>query len=92
MTGTSRNVPLGAEDRPGQGTDFRVWAPAVRKVEVLTEGPAQAVRMRRDDTAYFSALVAQAQPGTRYRFRLDRSDGVMHLSMTGLSAIDPLDT
>jgi maltooligosyltrehalose trehalohydrolase len=73
VTTTARRLPIGAEHRPGTGTHFRVWAPAAREVDVVFEGaraPAAAA-LRHEGGGYFSGLVAQAQPGTRYRFRLD---------------------
>jgi maltooligosyltrehalose trehalohydrolase len=55
-----------------------VWAPAAARVEVLLEGadaPAP-VALRPEEQGYFSGLVPQAGPGTRYRFRLDGGDAV----------------
>jgi maltooligosyltrehalose trehalohydrolase len=68
-----RRLPIGAEYRPREGTHFRVWAPAVQRVEVVFEGDAApaAAALEHEKGGYFSGLVAQAGPGTRYRFRLD---------------------
>jgi maltooligosyltrehalose trehalohydrolase len=33
----ARRLPIGAEPRPGGGVDFRVWAPARQRVEVVFE-------------------------------------------------------
>jgi maltooligosyltrehalose trehalohydrolase len=65
---------VGAEYRPGQGTHFRVWAPAARAVDVVFEGGPPAVPLRHEGDGYFSALVEEARPGTRYRLRLDGQD------------------
>jgi maltooligosyltrehalose trehalohydrolase len=67
-----RRLPVGAEPQPG-GVHFRVWAPAARAVALELEGqPPRALSAEPD--GYFSALVAEADAGTRYRFRLDRQE------------------
>ncbi|MBE7366516.1 malto-oligosyltrehalose trehalohydrolase [Ramlibacter pallidus] len=65
-----RRLPIGAEYRPSEGTHFRVWAPAARKVEVQVEAGG-SVPLREEAGGYFSGVVERALPGTRYRFRLD---------------------
>jgi maltooligosyltrehalose trehalohydrolase len=73
MTTTRRRIPVGADHWPGQGTHFRVWAPAAQRVDVVFEGdarPAPAQLLQEAD-GYFSALVAACRPGWRYRYRLD---------------------
>jgi maltooligosyltrehalose trehalohydrolase len=65
-------LPVGAEPKPG-GVSFRVWAPAAPSVEVLLESPPGApasVSLDPEGDGYFSADVAGARAGTRYRFRL----------------------
>ena len=75
VTTTARRLPVGAEYRPGAGTHFRVWAPAAHAVDVMLEAPAgTAVPLRPEGEGYFSGLVEEAKPGTRYRLRLDRGD------------------
>jgi maltooligosyltrehalose trehalohydrolase len=75
VTTTARRLPIGAEYRPGEGTHFRVWAPAAREVDVVFEtGKAAAAPLRHEGNGYFSGLVEAAGPGTRYRFRLDRKE------------------
>src|SRR5438309_4258039 len=67
----ARRYPVGAEVLPGGGTHFRVWAPGRRKVEVVLEGPAvRSFELTAEDGGYFAGL-AEADDGTRYRFRLD---------------------
>jgi maltooligosyltrehalose trehalohydrolase len=67
-----RRLPIGAEPQSG-GVHFRVWAPAAREVAVeFDDGAAQALAP--EPGGYFSALVAGAGAGTRYRFRLDGRD------------------
>ena len=68
---TRRRLPIGAEYLPGEGTHFRVWAPAAREVDVVLDDGAQAVPLRAETGGYFSGWVPAAKPGTRYRFRLD---------------------
>lgn len=76
MKTTTRRFPIGAEYRAAEGTHFRVWAPAARAVEVVFEGqPASPpAQMKAEGDGYFAAQVAQARPGTRYRFRLDAQE------------------
>lgn len=78
MNKDQRSLPVGAEYFAGQGTHFRVWAPAARKLEVVLEGAASAapVALAAEEGGYFSGLVAGAHPGTRYRFRLDGGDAL----------------
>lgn len=74
-TATPRRLPIGAEYRAGEGTHFRVWAPAARRLEVVVEGAGvAAVPLAHEGQGYYSGLLAQATPGTRYRFRLDGKD------------------
>jgi maltooligosyltrehalose trehalohydrolase len=72
-TKLSRRLPVGAEVIPGGGVHFRVWAPRRRRVEVVTEseGAEASTALRAEDGGYFSGLVAKADDGTLYRFRLD---------------------
>lgn len=75
MTTTRRRLPIGAEYQRGEGTHFRVWAPVARRVEVVFDDAAlAAVPLRGEEGGYFSGFAAAAQPGTRYRFRLDGGD------------------
>jgi maltooligosyltrehalose trehalohydrolase len=68
----SRRLPIGAEPQPG-GVHFRVWAPAGREVVVESDDGA-AHRLAAEPGGYFSALIAGAGAGMRYRFRLDARD------------------
>jgi maltooligosyltrehalose trehalohydrolase len=60
-----------------RGVRFTVWAESRRSVEVVLEGGAKpggqprAFALERGSGGYFSALVGEAGPGTRYRYRLD---------------------
>ena len=47
---------------------FRLWAPAARRVDLLLDRPQP---MRRGNDGWFSADVAGANAGTRYKFRID---------------------
>ena len=67
-------MPIGAEVLRTGGVQFRVWAPAAMAVDVVLErGPGAGVtrKLTADDAGYFLGEVGQAEPGTRYRFRLD---------------------
>ncbi len=50
-----------------QGVTFRLWAPAARKVSLLLDMPL----MMQGQDGWFALQVAEAGPGTRYRFRID---------------------
>ncbi|MEK6371737.1 MAG: malto-oligosyltrehalose trehalohydrolase [Acidobacteriota bacterium] len=64
----SRRRAIGAELLAG-GVDFRVWAPARRSVSVVIDGEEHP--LDRETDGHFRGVVAGAQAGTRYRFRLD---------------------
>jgi maltooligosyltrehalose trehalohydrolase len=74
MTKQDRRLPIGAEYRHGEGTRFRVWAPAARQVDVVFDGDLAAVPLAHEGQGYFSGRAPRAGPGTRYRFRLDGGD------------------
>ncbi|MBS0531817.1 MAG: malto-oligosyltrehalose trehalohydrolase [Proteobacteria bacterium] len=51
------------------GTTFRLWAPAARKVSVVMADRTHA--MVKNNDGWFTAEVATAQPGARYHYRID---------------------
>jgi maltooligosyltrehalose trehalohydrolase len=69
----ARRYPVGAEVIEG-GVHFRVWAPARQRVVVIADGTRHALDRERD--GYFSALLPDARPGTRYGFLLDDDETV----------------
>lgn len=72
----SRRIPVGAEAVDG-GVHFRVWAPRSQKVAVQFHEPqaksksALVVELDPEGDGYFSGLVADAEPGMLYKFKLD---------------------
>jgi maltooligosyltrehalose trehalohydrolase len=68
-----RRLPIGVELNPDGGAHARVWAPKRQTVEFVCE-TGSATRLDREENGYFSAAIANAKAGTRYRFRLDGSD------------------
>jgi maltooligosyltrehalose trehalohydrolase len=50
------------------GTSFRLWAPAAKRVELLLQEPHP---MRRGGDGWFSADVSGVKAGARYKFRID---------------------
>ncbi|MBO0726537.1 MAG: malto-oligosyltrehalose trehalohydrolase [Blastocatellia bacterium] len=72
-----RPLHIGANILPQGGTNFRVWAPRRRSVEVVIEGGAErgsnglAFKLAPEDHGYFSAAVRSVGDGALYRFRLD---------------------
>jgi maltooligosyltrehalose trehalohydrolase len=50
------------------GTRFRLWAPAARRVDVILEAPHP---MKRGEDGWFTADIAGVQVGVAYQFRID---------------------
>ncbi|HET7626214.1 MAG TPA: malto-oligosyltrehalose trehalohydrolase [Verrucomicrobiae bacterium] len=69
---------MGAEVS-GQGVDFRVWAPASKRVAVLlcadsmawSEDKIAEIELKRGENGYFEGRVSKAGPGMLYKFQLD---------------------
>jgi len=64
-----RMNPLGASAR-GDGTTFRVWAPACRRLELVVEGRAPHA-MREAGEGLLEARLPALAEGTRYQYRID---------------------
>jgi len=61
---------IGARYDPA-GSEFSVWAPAHKKVELVLESPASTVHpMTQNEFGYWK-ITAPVRPGALYRFRLD---------------------
>jgi maltooligosyltrehalose trehalohydrolase len=52
----------------GSGVQFRLWAPAARRVDLMLDLPHP---MTRGEDGWFSADIADIAGGTRYKFRID---------------------
>jgi maltooligosyltrehalose trehalohydrolase len=65
-------LPFGANVVEG-GVEFRVWAPASERVDVLIYGPdAERVEpLAAEGDGYYAATVRGTGAGARYKFRLD---------------------
>src|SRR5260370_721729 len=63
-------MDMGATPTPA-GVRFKVWAPRPQRVEIELADPRAFVAMARDAEDVWTALVAQAGPGSRYWYRLD---------------------
>ncbi|MBR1144314.1 malto-oligosyltrehalose trehalohydrolase [Bradyrhizobium sp. AUGA SZCCT0431] len=50
------------------GTRFRLWAPAAKRVDLLLQQPHA---MQRGDDGWFSTNIPGAKSGARYKFRID---------------------
>lgn len=68
-------LPLGANVVDG-GVEFRVWAPASARVDVIVYGPdAEALHpLRAEADGWFRGVVPGIGAGARYRYRLDEKD------------------
>ena len=74
MSQAKRRYPIGAELIGENQTHFRVWAPKAREVDVVLEDAAEAkpkfCSLTAEPGGYFSGA-ANADPGARYRFRVN---------------------
>src|SRR5215475_1835383 len=75
------NIHIGAGVLPQGGTNFRVWAPRRRTVEVVVEGGAggdpggrASLELTPEGAGYFSGVIQHVGAGGLYRFRLDGED------------------
>ena len=78
VTELNRRLPVGAEVATVGGVHFRVWAPLCQEVQVVfqegSSNPADSqgnFDLVRDENGYFSGLVAGAENGRLYWYRLD---------------------
>ena len=62
------NAPSFGPALTKDGTRFRLWAPAAKRVDVLLEKPHA---MRRSDDGWFTAEILGVAAGVRYKFRID---------------------
>lgn len=60
------------------GTRFRVWAPDCERVGLRLEGPGPALEipLPSNGDGWFEVVTADAEPGTRYRYRIDGAAAV----------------
>jgi maltooligosyltrehalose trehalohydrolase len=73
------DMPFGAAPLPGGGVVFRLWAPAAARVGLELEG-ADARTMVAGEGGWHELVVAEARPGTRYRFVLPDGTAVPDLA------------
>jgi len=79
LSTVSRRYPIGAEVIAPGLTNFRVWAPKARRVDLVLEEDADPQskrsfqRLSAEANGYFSGR-AEVGAGARYRFRLDESE------------------
>jgi len=70
------NMPFGAECREDGSVRFRLWAPAVHKVELCLTDSNQRFAMNRLDGGWFELNTDAAQSGIKYKFRIDDAQEV----------------
>jgi maltooligosyltrehalose trehalohydrolase len=63
--------PVGAILGPDGRTSFRVWAPLAQTVELHLVSPIDKVVPMQPDERGYHHTTAEAEPGTRYLYRLD---------------------
>ena len=67
------------------GTRFRLWAPAAKRVDLLLQ---QSHAMIRGDDGWFSIDLPDAKAGTRYKFRIDDEIDVhVRVSRIGMTSV-----
>jgi maltooligosyltrehalose trehalohydrolase len=59
---------FGPRPAPNGGTLFRIWAPDANTVELVT---SRALAMQPAGDGWFELTLPDAEPGTRYRFRIN---------------------
>src|SRR4051794_12880890 len=64
------HMTLGAQLAP-DGVCFRVWAPKLRRMDVVKEDGGGSSPMEKDEGGYFFCVVPTAQAGMPSRYRLD---------------------
>ena len=64
-------MPYGAQVLEGGRTRFRLWAPTAKSVELVLPDAARPPLSMPGDAGGWYELVADAAPGTRYRYRID---------------------
>ncbi|MBV8116061.1 MAG: malto-oligosyltrehalose trehalohydrolase [Silvibacterium sp.] len=73
MLATGTSSLIGAIPTP-HGTEFRVWAPVARQVDVVLTANGSRHPLSAENYGYFVGLVRNARAGDRYRFSLDGGD------------------
>jgi maltooligosyltrehalose trehalohydrolase len=68
-----RRFAVGAEVIADGLVHFRVWAPAVHRVDVVLSGGSRTQALRAEGQGYFSEVI-EGEAGDSYQFRLDKSD------------------
>jgi malto-oligosyltrehalose trehalohydrolase len=70
-------MPFGAECRNDGSVRFRLWAPNARAVELsLADSPPYRLAMSPVGEGWFEVSTREAEPGTRYSFRVDNLEPV----------------
>ncbi|QCR22796.1 malto-oligosyltrehalose trehalohydrolase [Pontibacter sp. SGAir0037] len=62
---------IGAKYTKEKGTTFTVWAPEAEKVSIVIEGKGNDIPLQREAFGYWTGLVEDARPGTRYLYKLN---------------------
>lgn len=59
---------------PGEGTQFRVWAPNRNSVNVIFEDGRSPIPLAEIDNGYFACVAEDVAAGALYKFQLDRGE------------------
>src|SRR5215471_17498089 len=68
-TGMQRRYPIGAEIIGESETHFRVWAPKVKKLAVVSDN--KTYPLTSEAGGYFAGAVARCGAGARYKLQID---------------------
>jgi maltooligosyltrehalose trehalohydrolase len=69
--GLATKMPIGAELTPGNGCNFRVWAPQAKKLTVVFGSGEPNFSLEQDADGYFSGVAPNVTPGTQYKYSMD---------------------
>lgn len=64
----ARHLPIGAELSRDE-TNFRVWAPAHERLDVVLEDSRDTLKLERSGDGYFSGTAPDVRAGALYRYR-----------------------
>jgi maltooligosyltrehalose trehalohydrolase len=54
--------------------EFNVWAPKAKSIHLVVANTGQKHEMQKQDFGYWTALVENTPPGTRYKYQIDKGE------------------
>ncbi len=62
---------IGIIKNPDQSFGISVWAPKVKRMELIIKGKEKPLKLEQDDYGYWENKVTDLEVGSQYKFRLD---------------------